>query len=310
MFADNANPRRQVLVPTYIISMSTLSWFITLLVANVSPLGMPSVKREKSTMTKKEFLRVLEENAIPAYEKKAADSACEDASTLIATGISDKLRLKLEAERLLGCKVDFNRDTEGLWNAVLVKMRVKGHQVAVCELQGQCADYAEAQELAGVLPELEASGGLKTTNNGDRKDPDAGLWVSDLIAQRGDYLLLCEVDVTNNAPVGIAKRAVELFSGYDSLRYLVQVKFYPRRTRREGELGPIPAVCWVLGKDESDVVHVKRIFEMGTAPNRGEDNSNHYKASERRGFWTRSQKRNTTKQQGGGGGNKKKTKKN
>mmetsp|Transcript_17926 Transcript_17926/g.58002 ORF Transcript_17926/g.58002 Transcript_17926/m.58002 type:complete len:179 (+) Transcript_17926:33-569(+) len=85
------------------------------------------------------FLRTLKAEAIPRYKTKAADTECEDASTVIATGLNHELQSRLEMEPLKRCEIDLERDpATGTWTATLVKMAGVGHEMAVAELTTQC----------------------------------------------------------------------------------------------------------------------------------------------------------------------------
>ena len=155
-------------------------------------------------------------------------------------------------------------------------MQGPGHGTAVSKLATQSGIYVDDRnDVAGVLPQLGVGGGFASTGDGNGiKDPDGGIFVGgDPDGRRHRFMF--EVDVENNSPTGIARRAVYLFRRYELLRNLVQVKIYRRRVpRREGPgavaddgLGRLPAVCWFLRRGDDDVVHVKCVFEMGTARN-------------------------------------------
>mmetsp|Transcript_17933 Transcript_17933/g.58025 ORF Transcript_17933/g.58025 Transcript_17933/m.58025 type:complete len:112 (+) Transcript_17933:579-914(+) len=107
-----------------------------------------------------------------------------------------------------------------------------GHEMVASELSGQCRDYAKnLNHVAGVRLELRSGGGLEDTDNGNgKKNPDGGIRVADFGPLTPRFMF--EVDVKNNAPVGIADRAVELFNRYHLLRALLQLKFYPSPSPR------------------------------------------------------------------------------
>jgi len=54
------------------------------------------------------FLRSLDGEAVPRYEAEEADPECDDASTVIARGLSDELQSRLEAV-LPGYKIEYVR---------------------------------------------------------------------------------------------------------------------------------------------------------------------------------------------------------
>mmetsp|Transcript_15452 Transcript_15452/g.62187 ORF Transcript_15452/g.62187 Transcript_15452/m.62187 type:complete len:287 (-) Transcript_15452:184-1044(-) len=145
-------------------------------------------------------------------------------------------------------------------------MQGLGHESAAFELGAQCRNYALDQGRAGVLPALSLTGGLAVTDVGvGRMACDAGIFV-DVGAGNLRPRFAMEVEFTNNAPVGIANRQVDLFARYENLRAVLTLKFYPSMTRAQD--GRIPAVAFCLAKEDDGLVHIKRVFEMGTAPSR------------------------------------------
>jgi len=144
-------------------------------------------------------------------------------------------------------------------------MQGPGHQTARGDVGAQCGTYALEQALAGVRPTLsEAWGGEETDDGEALKKCDVGVFVHDDDGDASPRVAI-EVEFTNTAPVGIANRQVELFEGYETLRAVLALKFYPY-SRRAREQGRIPAVGFYLGKEDDGLVHDKRVFEMGTAP--------------------------------------------
>ena len=139
-------------------------------------------------------------------------------------------------------------------------MQGRGHQAVGIELGRQFGNYAVDRATLGVLPRLVAAGGRDRGNDGIY-DQDGGMGVQNDARLR----LGIEVEITTNAPVGLAHRVVELFDRFEMVRVVVALKLYPRRTSELWD-GQFAAVCWVYRKDDCNIIHVERCFEMGTAP--------------------------------------------